>query len=700
MARTRVKPGPIPVELRPGIAETAPNMKLVLLWHQHQPPYADPSSGQHVMPWVRMHALKDYVDMVQTVLDAPEGVRVTINLTPTLLEQVEALVAEPEVDRMYTLARRDPGELTSNERSALLNECLSVHHPTMLEPHTRYRALRAKLWSGKSMTRQDVLDLTVWFHLAWSGVTLRKDPFVAGLLRKNRGFSLEERDALLDRQVELVAKTIPIHRRGLESGRLELSTSPFHHPILPLLCATESARENDPAVPLPTLRFEYPGDVERHLARAMAFHAERFGAAPAGMWPSEGAVSEEAVRRMGQHGVRWIATDESILAASGHPDRHHQVWALGDVAIFFRDHKLSDRIGFVYSNLAPELAAADFVWHVRSWAAATADPDAVLTVALDGENAWEHFPGGGYDFLSALYEQLAAADDIEMITPSMWLDGGGRPLELTRLTAGTWVDGTFRTWIGDPVKNRAWEVLAAARGVLAGAPESPGRDRAMEAMLRAEASDWFWWFGAGHSSMHDAVFDLLFRRHVGAVYEELGVALPAVLKEPLTPPHGDPTKLEPARMGRPQITGDPYPYYEWASAARSLLQQGAIHRTEPIMVEAMAIYDASTLSLRLDTATPAETLLADGYEFELRLGPPANTVLRIRADGVEGIYDELACRRIVELRLPLDTSGGPHHLRFCWRVLRNGELVDRFPRHGELVLTVLGPELELRNWVV
>jgi len=671
-------------------------MKLVLLWHQHQPPYRDPLTGTHVLPWVRLHAIKDYVDMVQTIIDAPANVRATINLTPTLLNQLEELAENPYADRMYALSRKDPDALTFNEQSMLISESFSVHPDTMLNPYRRYVALREKDRRWKPFSRQDILDLIVWFHLAWSGETLRKDPFVAGLFRKERGFSIEERDQLLDLQHKILCDVIPIHKRALDLGRIEVSTSPYHHPILPLLCATEAAIQAEPDCPLPAVRFRYPQDAERHLELAVDMHKRLFGGRPDGMWPSEGAVSEAAVSRMAHHGIKWIATDEAILGRSlGRGGKHDRVWAWNDLAIFFRDHELSDRIGFVYSRWAPEVAAADFVEQLRSRARFSEAQDPVITVALDGENAWEHFPGGGFDFLAAMYEALADADDIEMVTPSQWLETH-TPERLERLAPGTWIDGSFRTWIGDPVKNRAWEVLTHARDAIDHEPPGPAANKAMEAMLCAEASDWFWWFGEGHSCSHDHAFDALFRRHVAAVYRALELPPPAILAEPLTPPSGDPTRLWPARMGRPEINGERNPYYKWASAGHAVLQQGSIHQAEPLVTAAMAIYDSESISFRLDTGRRADRLLGDQCDFELTV-EPNDVRVKITGEGTEGRYLEAACARVVEVAIANDYVGD---VRFFWRVLMNGEEIERFPRAGELVMNVRGGSLDLENWVV
>lgn len=675
-------------------------MKLILLWHQHQPPYTDPHTGKQVMPWVRLHALKDYVDMVQTVLDAPAGARVVVNLTPTLLEQIDAVVADPDTDELLALCRRDPRTLSAVEAAELDRELFSVHPDTMLHPYPAYRALwetrQATLRAGgRGFTDQERLDLIVWFHLAWSGVALRKEPLVQHLLAKERDFDLSEKDALLGLQQAFLARVVPIHRAAAEQGRVEVITSAWHHPILPLLCATEAATDAEPDCPLPNVRFSYPQDAERHLEAAVASHRSRFGTPPVGMWPPEGAVSEAAVELIGRQKVQWVATDEAILARStGHHGSPDQPWRFGEVTIFFRDHELSDRIGFVYSRWEPEHAAADFLAGLRERAARSSLDDPLITVALDGENAWEHFAGGGYGFLAALYRTLAEAPDVEMVLPAEWLETNRAPA-LPRLAAGTWIDGSFRTWIGDPVKNRAWELLSDARSVLADAAPSEARDTAMEAMLCAEASDWFWWFGHGHSSSHDAQFDRLFRTYVGAVYRALDVAIPDSLRAPLDGEGRAEAGEQPQRCGRPTVTGTRTPYYKWANAARWTLQQGSIHRFDPLIEACWAIYDARILTLRLDAGGDARAVLSGDRRLELVIddGAPRHVAIYPVADDAV----VAAVGSIVEVAIPLPQSA---HVRLYWRILADQNEVERFPWVGDLSLTLRPSALDLENWVV
>ena len=667
-------------------AMSTARMTLVLLWHQHQPPYAHPTTGRHVMPWVRLHAAKDYVDMVTTLLAAPARVRATFNLTPVLVAQLQDLARDPDRDLVRALCGRRVSELGPGEREMLSRRCLGANEETMVAPYPRYAALARKVHAGTPVTDAELLDLTVWFHLAWCGTTLRSDPTVQALIAQGRGFSSAQRADLLGRMDAVVARTLAVHREAAESGRIELSTSPFYHPILPLLCRTEAAAEAEEGIPLPGARFRHPEDASLQLERAFRLHTEVFGAPPRGVWPSEGAVSEEALGLVAAAGAQWAATDEALLRGAP-ADR---VWSFRGLGLLFRDHALSDRIGFVYSRWDPEHAADDFVQRLRERAAHSKRPHPIITVALDGENAWEYFPGGGYDFLAALYRRLGAAKDIRMATPSEVLSEH-TPEPLERIVPGTWIDGSFRTWMGDPLKNRAWELLAYARQAFAETAQ-PSQE-AVEALLAAEASDWFWWYGEGHSSADDSVFDSLFRAHLQAVYERLGVPVPESLRAPLVPAARDDHRMEPLRLGRPTVDGRRTPFYKWVSGGRLPLRQGAIHRHTPMFVEAWAMYDAEVLTLRVDTATPAEELLADGCVFELHVGGQ-----RITLDAVGGSGAlQMAARQVVEVAVPLPAGT---EAAIYWRLLRGGEQLDRFPTTGNLYVALRGAALEHENWVV
>ncbi|HLU06845.1 MAG TPA: glycoside hydrolase family 57 protein, partial [Woeseiaceae bacterium] len=389
-------------------------------------------------------------------------------------------------------------------------------------------------------------DLLVWYHLAWTGESLRRDfPMLRGMLHKAEGFSEEDARQLLALIGDVLAQLIPRYGKLCASGKIELSLTPHAHPILPLLIDLASARESRPEVTLPGCR--YPGGDERcrwHLERALELHEKHFGVRPRGCWPSEGGLSEAVLPLLREYGFEWTATGTNVLrnsigqaAEHAHFQMWHRTTASGNIACFFRDDELSDRIGFQYSQWGAEDAVNDLVARLErirnDW---RGEDEPVVSIIMDGENAWEHFPYNGWFFLQHLYSRLALHPGIDLATFSSLLDDGWDAGELPRLVAGSWVYGDFSVWIGDPEKNRAWELLCAAKESADRVLESGrevDRDAVIEQLGVCEASDWFWWLGGGNAVKDSAAFDSLFRDQLKVLYRLLGETAPAELAEPV-----------------------------------------------------------------------------------------------------------------------------------------------------------------------
>jgi alpha-amylase/alpha-mannosidase (GH57 family) len=457
----------------------------------HQPSYKDAETGEYLLPWARLHATKDYRDMVALLRPFPR-VHATFNLTPILLEQLEA-IASGESDLYLDVARRPAIDLSETDRRFLLDHFFDVNHTRMLEPHAPYRKLflRAR---HETFTTQELRDLQVWFHLAWVDPSFHGEEPMQSLLRKGTGFTEVEKQALLDWGIQCSGAVAGAYRAAAALGQIELSTSAYHHPILPLLIDGDSPREQDPSRVLPSPPFRAPEDAAEQIRRARSSHERRFGLPPRGTWPPEGSVDDAALAMLAQAGFNWVASDEALLAAAltkrdgelrGWPGalyRPHQVMtSVGPIVMVFRDRALSDTIGFTYAAWDPEQAAEDFIRRVHA-VRQTATPDLapLVTVILDGENCWEFYPDDGGPFLSALYERLQNDPEIEPVTVS--------------------------------------EALA------------------MEEIYAAEASDWFWWYGEDHQSSHRAEFDRLFRAHLIQAYRLVGATVPESLAGSLRDP--------------------------------------------------------------------------------------------------------------------------------------------------------------------
>ena len=523
-------------------------LHVCFLWHMHQPSYADPTTGEVLLPWVRLHAVKDYTDMAMAVEAVPEA-HVTFNWVPGLWDQIDATARDlpGEGDLFARLTSKSAEALGPEEEGFVRRHFFSLNHARLLAPWPRYRELFDAARAPGRMSARDLRDLQVWFNLAWCGEGVRARPEVAALCARGRDFSEDDKVLLLATHRAAAGEIQGRYEALAAAGRIELTCSPYYHPILPLLIDTHLALASDPGNRIPRLRFRWPGDAVAHIRRALASHAARFGRPPRGLWPSEGAVTQALVGPLAQAGLSWMASDAEILARSlrrNHlePSERFAPWRVGDLAVFFRDRGLSDRLGFEYGSWWRDDAIADLCHHLCAIRAGLGGRRGVVTLALDGENCWETYPGGVMAFLPHLYRRIAATPGLRLSTFSEALedlDGEAGPdgRALDELASGSWIDGTFRTWMGDPAKNRAWDHLTRARDLVGRSLTELEADDPVLAdlVLRAEASDWFWWLGAGNTSTFDGHFDQLARRHIAAIYERLGRTPPPELGRPLDP---------------------------------------------------------------------------------------------------------------------------------------------------------------------
>ncbi len=710
--------------------------RAVFLWHLHQPEYRDPQSGQPLLPWVRLHATRAYTDMAAAFERWPLA-RGVANWAPSLLLQLDAYVSGRAVDRDEELARKPVSALTPVERAHVIKESFSIDWDLWVRPVPRYAELLARrgldlrsvdlLRVQSAFSGQDLLDLQVHFVLGWMGFAARREePLVGELVAKQRGFTHEEKLLLLDTQRRIAARIVPRWTALAARGQVELTCSPLYHPILPLLIDSDSARRAMPEATLPP-RFAWPQDARAQVQRGLALAETTFGARPVGMWPSEGSVSPEVVELLADCGVRWCATDQGNLERSERETRaqaplHHQPWAAGKLAMLFRDRDLSDAIGFRYARSEPEAAAQDLVRRI-----AAAGSSAVVTIALDGENPWEHYPRSGEGFLDALYARLSR-DEVVSTLPRELPAPAAR---ISRVHSGSWIDSNYRIWIGHSEDNAAWSLLSEARTVLEQHRDSPQFERAYEAILSAEGSDWFWWYGDDFTTENAPEFDSLFRRMVAQVYRHLGLAPPERLSRPIIAPHKDKTQaaavvVPPRRLIAPVIDGFSHGYYEWSGAGFYRPGQavgGSMYQGQGAFTQLWFGFSLTELFLRLDPP-PFVDLTGELRLLFSRVRPPGappwgesltereekSVSMRLERDGREcAALDERGvrcgtgrCGAIVELSLPLAALGiaPADRVGLLVRLLREEVEVDRLPRYGELELLVPDRSFERVHWQV
>ena len=516
---------------------------LSFIYHMHQPYYRDLLTGEVHMPWVRLHGLKDYLDMVEILAKYPR-MRVTFNLVPSLLEQVEDYIQRGARDNFLELSYKPAADLTGKEKEFILQNFFSINKERVISLHPRYYHLYLKKQANREFDTQDYLDLQVWFNLAWTDPVFRESsPRLSAVVKKGRFFSEQDKRVVLDEQLEIMKDIIPAYKRFILSGQIEVTISPFYHPILPLLFNTRIAREADTRAALPKINFSYPQDAQAQIDLAVKFYQERFEAVPFGMWPSEESVCEHILPFFIRSGIKWIVADEAILFKSLKKKKRdtailYQPHLLsrkdGDLSIVFRDRNLSDLLGFVYYNYKTEDAVNDLMRHLENINKAFKDKDTLVVIAMDGENAWEYYPNDGHDFLNLLYQKLSDSEFITTTTVNDYLKMHPPKSELKRLAAGSWIYANFGKWIGNPYKIKAWEWLTQARQELdkflqSPVPDLESRELATKQMYICEGSDWFWWYGEDP----DGNFDRLFRIHLSNFYNIIGKEAPGYLKEPL-----------------------------------------------------------------------------------------------------------------------------------------------------------------------
>jgi alpha-amylase/alpha-mannosidase (GH57 family) len=734
-------------------------IRVLFLWHMHQPYYKDLVTGEYRLPWTRMHALKDYYGMVK-LLDEFPHVHQTFNLVPSLIAQIEDYVARTARDPFFKIAATPAAELTDSERRFAMQYLFQANPTHLIGRYPRYRELWQQFHAvGENAERaqrffrtQDYADLQVLSQIAWFDEFFLDDPDVAALIGKGRGFTADEQALVIDLEYEIMARVLPAYKAAADKGSIEISTSPFFHPILPLLCDTDAGRISAPGLPLPQHRFRHPEDAEEQLRRGLELHERVFGMRPRGVWPSEGSVSDEVIAIASRLGIEWMASDEGVLGRSlgrfFERDPHGLLLGEGSADLYtiyeyqrgkaemrmlFRDHSLSDLIGFVYSGMPAQDAAQHLIHRLKDSAGPLLKQkkDAVVPVILDGENAWEYYPESGREFLRRLYEALSNDPEIEALTVSEAIARQEEFGALKGLVPGSWINANFNVWIGAPEDNRAWDYLHAARDFYKQAAPRAAEDRrklAFEELLIAEGSDWNWWYGPEHHSANDRDFDDLYRKHLWNVYQALGAQAPDYLAQPITTSFARPYFVPQTAYIRPRIEGVASRYFDWIGAAVYTADQrsSAMHGKQFVLDSVYAGIDETNVYGRVDFAgevpegdleliinlenarvAPSAGPTVDGHARKLRLRVMLSNREIAGYDltcGEKGkcpkkCSDQLEMRllKILEFKMPLSCVGAEEGdtLRLRFSLWQDRLPIDALPLENWIDLKVTSDE-ELR----
>ncbi len=706
------------------------------------------------MPWVRLHGTRDYWGMAQLLWEVPEF-QATINLVPSLLVQLQAYTEAGHEDAHLRVSRLPADGMTAADLHYLLDNFFMVHPEHNIRPYPRYNELYEKRGlavnsaeqAAKRFSKRDILDLQCWSNLAWiHPLAFELDPELAKFRDKGESWTEAEKQWLLVKQLKLLKEIIPLHKKLAQRGQVELSTTPFYHPILPLLWDKRLARQAMPDVALPKHLDGAPENAVEQIRMAVAYHERIFGQKPRGMWPSEGSVAQSIIPAIAAAGIEWIATDEEILSRSTdgwisrdgqgflrNPERLYRPWRVEEkgkqLQIVFRDHAMSDQIGFNYQRMGAEQAVNDLIGKLEAIGRATTanagERPTLVSIILDGENCWEYYPHSGVDFLRQMYRRGASHPKIKPTRIGDYLKQYPATDKVGTLFAGSWINHNFGIWLGHSECNRAWDYVHRTRehlkeAIAGGQKTTKQIEIATRELQIAEGSDWFWWFGDSHTSAQQDLFDRLFRKHLQNVYIALDDPAPnellQTIRETASPArlYTEPTDLLDVKIDGRQT------YFEWLSAGHFIPRgdRGAMSMVAPGRIESLYFgFDLDRLFLRIDPhGGPAREQFVDidavrvsfhkPDHFELLVVRPSQQapVAQLFNHDVPASVTGLAAASdsILEIAIPWRSlavsADDPVH--FVVELLKNDEVIERAPHEGAIETAVPSPDFEMLLWQV
>ncbi|MGD8979763.1 MAG: glycoside hydrolase family 57 protein, partial [candidate division WOR-3 bacterium] len=678
-------------------------------WHFHQPMYSKPDDPTLPLPWVRLHCLKDYLDMLKHVQEFPE-VQASFNFTPSLLMQIRDYASGKASDEQFLLFKKKAEELQDDEKIQILRDFFLANWENMIGPYPRYLSLLLK--RGKNIVEDELpaiaqmfkpaewRDLQVWSNIVWIDPIFRED--IKDLFEKGKNFKEEDKERVIALEHRIIGSIFDEYKKAADAGQIEITTSPLYHPILPLLINSELAKVSNPNMDIP-FQFKHPEDAEQQLAKGIKTFEAIFGRKPQGLWPSEGSVCEELIPMFTKMGIRWIATDEEILARSlrrslyrhetgvpSSPELLYKPWKYKDISMIFRDHVISDLIGFTYYNWDQGEAANDFVDRIKRISNELPSFDNfIIPIILDGENAWEAYANDGTDFFRSVYGELVK-QNIPTTTVSGFLNKHEVKNELPSVFPGSWIGANFDIWIGQPEDHVGWKIVADVRRKLV--DKNVTDNEIWNKFYMLEGSDWFWWFGSGHVSATTEVFDELFRLTAIWIYQKIGEEPPAELYSSIQQ-KAEIFSCQPIDRISPAIDGRVTNYYEWYNAGYCDIRRmgGTMHRFAGLFSRVYCGFDDENLYIRFDID---EEEIA-GYEYRIKFFKPSDIEIIIgESKDVNHKIDKIGEIAIPLTMLKVDDES---MIEFMIDAKQKGIEVDRTPA---LQFNVKLRDVRLYNWTV
>lgn len=719
-------------------------LNIAFMWHLHQP-YFKGEDGQYHLPWVRFHGTRDYLDMLLILQDFP-GIKQNINLVPSLIKQLDDYTEHGARDQDWLLTEIEPQNLSIPQKQAILKNFFAANTRRMIRPFPRYYELYlqykydARYIHAKdrvaNFSDQDFRDLQVWYNLTWIGQVSRQRPKIKKLFEKGRDFTEKEKSALLAESAAILKEIIPTQKKMWDAGQIELSCSPMYHPILPLLIDNNIARKSNPDIMLPSPLFSHPEDARQQMLEGIEYFEKTYGRRPKGIWPPEGGVSTDTLNLIAQNRAQWIATDEAILKNSLRDNisknriyqPHLFRGAAQPLTVFFRDHYLSDTIGFVYGNWDSDRAAADFIDRLKSIRQRIVDAsgeaslrDHIVPIIIDGRTCWEAYPDDGKTFLRKLYQRLSEEDAVKTCTFSDFLERKPKTANLSEVFPGSWVNHNFNIWIGAEEDNRAWQLLKQARDFLVerekkGYLSQELSRAAWEHIYIAEASDWCWWFGDNAATMHEPEFDKFYREHLMRVYEISGGEIPSALFQAIKKRHSDRfMQHQPRNFIQPVISGTISHFYEWVGAAvyRNYQSSPASIQASLQIIDKLHVgFDKEKFYFRIDFNKSPDMF----FEFVIAAKTPRQITLVISP--LRGVIEKFESRRssilktllapnfkmrnIFEGAISFKDLGLVNGETFGFQLIlkQNGQELEILPHANIIEIDVPDENYEQREWSV
>lgn len=558
-------------------------LSIAFYWHMHQPVYQLTPDGDYLMPWVRLHAVKDYLDMALWV-NKFKNLKLNFNFVPVLLDSIIEY-AEYDAHDIHSRLTITPEEnLNHEDKIFILNNFFDANYQTMIltneEYHRLYQVVQVEGTSDTEIfTNQEYADIMALFNLAWIDPSFKtSNPELKKLVKKGKNYTLEDRVRIIEIQREIIKKIVPTLKKLVQKNKIEITTSPYYHPILPILLDYKNIKKNAmPGDEILDLKTEL--DAKMQTKMALDRIEEVFGKRPRGVWPSEQCVSAKTLEMLSSLGVEWSLSDEGILANSINFEFEHDFkgyikepyhllktykykTSTSDLKMVFRESTIPNLIGFEYQNHNPIATANDLYDRIKvlqSKILSSPDNEHLLTIALDGENCWENYLEDGASFLKTLYTLITEDDSLETVLLSDYLEKTKEDKLLPKIASGSWINRNFKLWIDEPVKDIAWTYLKRVRQDFANfvkrEPLNPNIELARRELFICEGSDWFWWYGEPNDSGRDNIFDFLFRTHLKNVYRYLDLDTPKYLDDPLSDISTSKPSKYPKSLITPSING-------------------------------------------------------------------------------------------------------------------------------------------------